>query len=54
MYKMVMSRKEAEITAAMTMMKATVTMLIMLMNWQKRNKRMGVAGTVVLIVIRKK
>ena len=54
LYTMVMARKSAAITEAMTMMKATVKMLIMLMNWQKRNKGMGVAVTVVLIVIRKK
>ena len=53
LYTMVMTRKSEAITAAMTIMKATVTILIMPMKRQKRNKRMGVPGTVVLIVIRK-
>ena len=54
MYKMKMPRKSESTTATMTTMKATATTTMTLMNPKKRNKRLGVAGAVVLIVIRKK
>ena len=54
LHTMIMTRKEAASTAVMTTMKATATMTMTPMNRQKRNKRLGVRGTVVLIVIRKK
>ena len=54
LYTIKMKRKEAATTAAMTKMKATATTKMTLTNRQKRNKGLGVAGTVVLIVIQKK
>ena len=53
-YKMKVKRKAAAATAVMTMMKETMTTAITLMNRQKGNKRLGVTGTVVLILIHKK
>ena len=54
MYTMTITKKAEATSAAMTTMKATETPSMMQMNRQKRNKRLGVAGKVVLIVIRKK
>ena len=53
LYTMKMMRKKAATTAAIMMMKATAKKRMTLLNRQKRNKRLGVAWTVVLIVIRK-
>ena len=47
--------RESEVTTVeMTNIKSMVTTTMTLMNRQKRNKRLGVAGAVVLIVIHKK
>ena len=54
LYIIKMMRKASSTTAAMTKMKAMATKTMTLINLQKRNKRLGVAGTVALIVIRKK
>ena len=54
LYTMEMTGKTSTTTSAMTMMKETAVTTITLINRQKRNKRLGVAGTVVLIVIWKK
>ena len=54
LYIMKTTKDEVSTTAAMTNMKATETTTMTLMNWQKRKKRLGVSGTVVLIVIQKK
>ena len=54
MYTMTITRKAAETTAAMITMEATETTTMILMIRKKSNKRLGVAGTVVLILIRKK
>ena len=51
---MTMIRKAEETTSAMKTIKATAATTMALMNRQKRNKSLGVAGTVVLIVIWKK
>ena len=50
---MTMKRKAAETTEEMMTMNAMAKMKMALMNRQKINKRLGVAMTVVLIVIRK-
>ena len=54
LYKTTMTMKASVKMAEMTPMKTTVMMTMMLINRQKRNKRLGVAGTLVLIVIQKK
>ena len=54
MYTMKMTRKSEATTEAMTNMKAMMTTKMTLAKWQKRNKRLGVVGTVVVIVIHKK
>ena len=51
---MTMTGKAAATMAEMTTMKSTATTKMMIMNRKKRNKRLGVAGTVVLIVIQNK
>ena len=51
MYTITITRKAASTTAAMTTMKETATTIMTLMNRQKRNKNLGVTGTVVLVVI---
>ena len=52
LYTMKMAIKTAVKTSAMTTMKATATTKMKPMNRQKRNKRLGVACTMVLIVVR--
>ena len=54
LYTMKMTRKGPATTEVMTKMKATATMPMKLINKHKREKSLGVAGTVVLIVIKKK
>ena len=45
-YTMKMMSKAAATTQVVTTMKATATITMTLLNRQKRNKRLGVAGTV--------
>ena len=54
MYTTKMERKAADTTVAKTRMKTTPMMEMPLMNRQKRNTRLGVTETAVLIVISKK
>ena len=54
LYTITKMRKAAATTLEMTTMKSAVTTTIELINQHKRNKRLGVEGTVVLIVIQKK
>ena len=51
---MTMTRKASVTTEAIKKMKATATMTMTLMNRHKGNNRMGVAWTVLLMVIWKK
>ena len=54
LYTITMTRKAAAKMEEMTTMKSTATTKMTLIKRQKRNKRLGVAGTLVLIVIQKK
>ena len=51
MYTITMARKTEATMAVMKTMKSTTTTTMALMNWQEMNKRLGVTGKVVLIVI---
>ena len=51
LYKITTMRKAAATTSEMTTMKTTPMTTMKLMNRKEKNNRLGVAGTVVLIVI---